>query len=76
MAQTRNRRVILPIDSVGRLLLDYIGNSNIPPDAKPTRLMINPQEQGKLCVVVEHPDIPANAKDIIVYFDLKRIYKV
>lgn len=76
MAQTRNRRVILTIDSIGRLLMDYIGNSNIPVGAKPVRLMVNPQEQGRLCVVVDHPDIPENAKDIFVHFDLKRIYKV
>lgn len=67
--------VIITLDTLACLLIDYLGGV-VPEDAKPVSLQTNPQEQGKLAIVVESPNIPANAKDIIVYFDLKRIFSV
>lgn len=67
--------VIMTIETIGELLKDYLG-STLPADAKSLRLEFSPKENGKLALVYESDQIPRDAKDIVVYFDLKRIYGV
>lgn len=76
MAQTRKRMVILTIDTMAELLKDYLGEGVVPRDAKALTLQINPQENGKLALVLDSPSIKPNAPDIFVHFDLKRIFAV
>lgn len=76
MAQSRDRMVILTIDTIGELLKDYVGENNIPVDAVAQRLLINPQDNGKLALELASPNIKADAKPIYVNFDIKRVYSV
>jgi hypothetical protein len=76
MPQTRKRMVILTIDTMGELLKDYLGGDNVPTDAVAQRLLINPQENGKLALELASPNIKRDAKPIYVNFDIKRIYNV
>ena len=76
MPQSRKRMVIVTLDTLAELLKDYLGEDYIPSDAKATRLMVNPQEQGKLALEVTSPNINYNDKDVFAHFDLKRIYSV
>ena len=76
MAQSRDRMVILTIDTIGELLKDYVGANNIPTDAVAQRLLINPQDNGKLALELASPNIKADAKPIYVNFDIKRVYSV
>lgn len=75
MTGRRKRMVILTIPTIGALLRDYIGD-NMPPDAHAVGIEINPQEQGRLAVVMESDNIPDNAKPVFVHFDLKRVYSI
>jgi len=76
MAQLKKRMVILTIDTLGELLKDYIGASNVPTDAVAQRLMINPQENGRLALEIASPNIKRDAKPIYVNFQIKRTYSV
>lgn len=76
MAQTRKRMVILTIDTMAELIKDYVGDGVIPRDAKALTLQISPQENGRLALVLDSPNIKPNAPDIFVHFDLKRIFAV
>ena len=76
MSQTKRRQVILTLDTLCELLKDYIGDNTIPSDAMAQRLLINPQENGKLALEIASPSIKVDAKPIFVNFDLKRIYSV
>lgn len=72
----QRRQVIITIDSIGELLKDYLGEGVVPADAVAQRLMINPLENGKIALELASPSIKANAKDIRVSFELKRVYSV
>lgn len=76
MAQAKDRMVILTIDTIGELLKDYVGAHNVPIDAVAQRLLINPQDNGKLALELASPSIKADAKPIYVNFDIKRVYNV
>lgn len=76
MAQAKKRMVILTMDTIAELIKDYLGASNVPTDAVAQRLLINPQENGKLALEIASPNIKADAKPIYVNFNIKRIYNV
>jgi hypothetical protein len=67
--------VILTIQTIGALLRDYLGD-HMPEDAIGVGLEINPQENGKLAMVMSSPAIREGAKDINAHFHLKRVHTV
>lgn len=73
MTARRKRMVILTIPTIAALLKDYVGNG-VPDDAVGVGLEINPQENGRLAVVLDVPSLTQDPKDIYVHFDLKRVY--
>lgn len=73
MVGRRKRMVILTIQGIGALLRDYLGD-NMPEDAVGVGIEINPQENGRLALVMESPSIPDNAKPLFVNFNLKKVY--
>lgn len=76
MAQARKRMVIVTLDTIAELIKDYVGESNIPADARAYRLLTNPQERGKLAIDLTSLSIPRDAKDMFVNFDIKRVFSV
>jgi hypothetical protein len=76
MEKPKKRIVVVTLDTLAELFKDYLGEEYIHPDAKATRLMVNPQEQGKLALEVASPHIKPNAKNVFAHFDIKRIYTV
>lgn len=67
------RMVILRIDDLVALLRDF---THLPSDVRAVKLMVNPQEQGKIGVVVESDEIKHGAAPLHIHFDLKRVYSV
>ncbi len=76
MSQNKRRQVILTLDTLAELLKDYIGENIIPKDSVAQRLLINPQENGRLALEIASPSIKPDAKPIFVNFNLKRVYSV
>lgn len=70
----KSRYVIVTIDTIAEIMKDYVANeADIPSDAMPTKLLINPTtKKFALELVSEHfkPDCtPLN-----VTFDIKRVF--
>jgi hypothetical protein len=68
------RMVILTIETICDLFRDYCGMVGFPEDAKPIKLMFNPQER-KLGIVVESEtkmDKPMEE----IKFDIRRVFGV
>lgn len=70
------RDVVVTIESVVALFRDYLGDEQIPADARPTRLMYNKNERNKLGVMVESDEWREGMAPLTVKFDIKRVYTV
>jgi hypothetical protein len=68
--------IIVTLDTICELLKDYLGPEYVPSDARATRLLINPQEEGRLALEIMSPDIKPNDKPLFAHFDIKRNYTV
>lgn len=68
------RRIIVPVDDLLRMLVDYTkGEGSIPYDAVPISLQVNPTQQGMFGLVVESAEFKDDTP-IPVHFDIKRVY--
>lgn len=72
----RKRMLVITLDTLAELLKDYLGPEYIPADARATRLLVNPQEEGRLALEVMSPEIKPDAKPLYAHFDIKRTYSV
>lgn len=72
---TADRTCIITIDSLVRLLKDYLGEENIPADAMPVKLMRNTREANKIGIMLQSDSFTSDVP-LMVYFDLKRVYNV
>lgn len=70
----KSRRILLTIDSVVEMLKDYCGQEDIPPDALPLKLMLNPKERKKLGVLVSSDTWDGELAPLLINFNIKRIY--
>lgn len=68
----KTRVVIVTIDTLVEILRDYLGTDEVPTDAKPITLRVNPAEKGKFAIVLEGPSIKADTMSN-VHFDLRRV---
>lgn len=71
-----HRRIIVDIDAVLNLFKDYCSPEDIPADAMPVKLLLKPAEMGKLAILAESNDWPANLPPLEVRFQLKRFHAV
>lgn len=74
MKTRRQRMIVVTLDTLAELLKDYLGPDYLPADARATRLLVNPQENGKLALEVMSPGIKPDAKPLFAHFDIKRNY--
>jgi hypothetical protein len=66
--------VIIPVDDLLRMFGDYLGESVIPFDTKPNRLMIHPGSR-RLALEVDAPSLREGGA-ILVDFQIKRFTPV
>lgn len=71
----RRRWVILPIDAITAILADYAGMVGFPPDAKPIKWFLNPEER-KMRLVVASESAPAQSGPTEIKFDLHQTFLV
>jgi hypothetical protein len=69
------RMICIPIDSLTKIFADYVGQTGFPPDAVPVTWKFNQQER-KLMLVVESPNLEGDEGVEEIHFDLRRMYGV
>lgn len=72
----KSRPVLLSIETLVEILKDYMGEDDLPSDAKAVKLMMNPQEANKIGLVVESSQIKYGAAPLEVRFDIRRMFGV
>lgn len=73
----RQRHIILTIDTISELFKDYIDNEDdLPADAQPVRMLIQPAENGKLAIEFQSDHLKPGSNPLSVSFQLKRMYSV
>lgn len=71
------RKIIIPVDSVLEMFKSYTAeNHEIPLDAKPTALMVKPQEKGKFAIVAVSDDWTLGLPPLQINFDIQRSFLV
>jgi len=71
----RERFVIVTIDTIVELLKDYCGQ-DIPADAMPLRLLLRPEEKGRLAIELTSHEFKPDSPSLVVNFRSKRIHAV
>lgn len=71
----KTRPIMFSIEDLLEILKGYLGEDDLPVDAKPVKLMMNPQEH-KIGLVVESPQIKLGATPLNVTFDIRRWFGV
>lgn len=74
MKALRTRRVLVTIDTLTDMLKDYLSAEDMPFDAMPIKMMVNPTENGKIAILMTSNDFPADAPNYSVRFDIKKVY--
>ncbi len=70
------RYIILTIDTITELLKDYVGGEDIPSDAQPLKLMLNPSEKNKIAIVMDSDSWKEGMAPLDVKFKIKRVYGI
>lgn len=73
-SRVKRRYVIVTASSLLEIFKDYMGEEELPVDAKLERFMMKPSEKGAFAFVVESPSIPVGAPPVRVKYDIRRIY--
>jgi hypothetical protein len=68
------RMVVIPVDDLLRMMGDYLGESNVPFDSKPLRLLQNPSSR-LMGLEIDAPSLPKGGT-LRVDFQLKRFSPV
>jgi hypothetical protein len=69
------RKIIIPIDSILEMMKSYTAeNHEIPTDARPTALLVRPQEPGKFAIMITSPELKRDMPPLQIHFDIRRIY--
>jgi len=71
---TLRRMVCIPVDDLLRMLGDYVGESAIPFDSKPHKLMQHPATR-RMGLQIDAPSLPEGGS-ILVDFQIKRFAPV
>lgn len=70
------RMVIITIDTLVELFKDYLGPEQLPTNAQPVAMLINPKEKGKIMIIVDSDDILQDVGPLRIDFHLKRFFGV
>lgn len=71
----KERYVIVTIDTIVNLLKDYCG-PDIPTDTMPHRLLLRPEEKGRLAIELVSDEFKPDSPSLVVHFRNKRIHAV
>ena len=71
----KERFVIVTIDTIVELFKDYCGE-DIPADAMPIRLLVRPEEKGRLAIELVSDSFKPDSPSLVVNFRNKRIHAV
>lgn len=72
----RPRYIILTIDTITALLKDYVGGEDMPADAQPLKLMVNPQAGNKIAIEMGSDSWREGLPPLDIKFKIKRVYGV
>lgn len=71
----KTRFITITIDSVMALLRDYMPEGDIPEDAKPVKLFMNPTERGKMAIEFVSDELSSNdLAPLEARFQMKRYW--
>lgn len=70
------RYCVLTIDTLAALLRDYVGGEDIPSDAMPIKLMLNPRERNKIAIEMVSDSWKEGMPALDVKFQIKRVFQV
>jgi hypothetical protein len=70
------RTVIITIRDLTRMISDYMFKEDAPGDMRPVKLMVNPQHQGRIGILVESNDWQGYTGEQIVDYQLRRVHSV
>ena len=70
------RYCVLTIDTLAALLRDYVGGEDIPADAMPIKMMLNPAERNKIAIVMTSNSWKEGMPALDVKFKIKRVFAV
>ncbi len=70
------RIIIFTAETLARLLQDYLGEDNIPPEAKLVGMRFRQDLQGRIELTLESPDFKAdqNTDEFMVQFQLRKAF--
>jgi hypothetical protein len=70
------RTVIVTAETILELMKDYLGEENVPQDARPTRLLFNRNDKGRLAIEASSDNWPTGKDGFEARFDLQRSFLV
>lgn len=70
------RMVIVTVDTLVEILKDYLGEEEMPGDARVETLLVKPNEKGKFAIRVASERFEQDQAAMVVDFDIKRVYSV
>jgi hypothetical protein len=68
------RTVIITIRDLTRMISDYMFKEDAPKDMRPVKIMVNPQHQGKIGLMVESKEWEGFTGEQIVDYQIRRVY--
>lgn len=69
----KERYLVLTIDTISELFKDYLTEEDLPSDAQPLKLVLNPANK-LLGLEMEAPSWAEGLAPLRVAFDIKRVY--
>lgn len=75
-AGLKRRRVIVSIDDIVSMMRDYCPAEDFPSDVAPLRLMLKPNERGKLAIEAESRFWQHGLPPLQVRFELRRLHSL
>lgn len=72
----KTRSIILTIDTICELFKDYLDPEDLPANAQPTKMLLNPAEKGKIAIEFFDLSWPEGLEPLQVNFHIKRLYGV
>ena len=71
-----DRLIYITHQTILELLKDYLGEENIPANAKTVNFLFKPNERGALAIEFESPDIKGGQASLVANFDVKRNFGI
>ena len=68
------RYVILTIDTISDIFKDYLSEEDLPTNAQPVKMYVNPSSPGRFAIEFECLDWASGLPPLNVNFHIKRVF--